>query len=111
MAKGKFQCSKCDRTFSMAAHLARHTSTIHATKARKKTAKKRTRKRKAKRKVGRPKGVKKNVRRAARRPVARGTAGLIRQLQAHQRVLSAKHAEVGAQIDAVSGAIEALGAA
>ena len=109
MAKGKFKCSKCGRTFSMAAHLARHTSTIHATKARKKTAKKRTRKRKAERKVRRPKGTKKKVRRARRRPVARGTAGLIRQLQAHQRALSAKHAEVEAQIDAVTGAIEVLG--
>ena len=27
---GEFKCSKCDRSFSMAAHLARHMSTIHA---------------------------------------------------------------------------------
>lgn len=30
MAKGKYKCPQCDRTFSMAAHLARHQSTIHA---------------------------------------------------------------------------------
>ena len=40
MAKGEFKCSKCDRTFSMAAHLARHKNTIHAAKTRKKSAKK-----------------------------------------------------------------------
>lgn len=28
--KGVFKCPKCDRKFSMAAHLARHTSTIHS---------------------------------------------------------------------------------
>ena len=61
MAEGELKCPKCDRTFSMAAHLARHTSTIHATKARKKTGKKKARKRKAKRKVGRPKAAKKKA--------------------------------------------------
>ena len=29
MAKGTFQCPKCDRTFSMAGHLGRHLSAIH----------------------------------------------------------------------------------
>ena len=33
MAKRRrFKCAKCDRKFSMAAHLARHMSTIHASK-------------------------------------------------------------------------------
>jgi len=108
MAKGEFKCSKCDRTFSMAAHLARHTSTIHATKARKKTGKKRTAKPKVKRKVGRPKGAKRKVRRAGRRPMARGTAGLIRQLQVHQRQLTARHAELETQRAALDQAIEAM---
>ena len=40
MAEGKFKCSKCDRSFSMAAHLGRHISTIHAAKTSKKTGKK-----------------------------------------------------------------------
>lgn len=31
MPKKKFKCSKCDRSFSMPAHLARHMNTIHAT--------------------------------------------------------------------------------
>ena len=29
MIKGEFKCSSCGRTFSMAAHLARHASTMH----------------------------------------------------------------------------------
>ena len=28
MARAAFKCSKCDRTFSMKAHLARHMNTI-----------------------------------------------------------------------------------
>jgi len=37
MAK-KFKCSKCDRSFSMPAHLARHMNTIHATPGQKAAA-------------------------------------------------------------------------
>ena len=50
-------------------------------------------------------------RRAARRPIARGTAGLIRELQVHQRRVSAQHADLNTQITAVTSAIEALGGA
>ncbi len=85
-------------------------------KTRKKTAKKKTRKRKAKRKVGRPKGKKKVRRakaahRARRRPIARGTAGLIRQMQVYHRRLSAEQADLEAQITAMDRAIEILGGA
>ena len=132
MAEGKFKCSKCDRSFSMAAHLARHSST-HAAKTSKKLGKKKTRKRKAKRKVGRPKTAKKKAgkrkakrrvgrpkgkkkvrrakvaHRAARRPLAGGAAGLIRQMQARQRQLSAQQADLEAQITAIGDAIQAVG--
>jgi len=49
MARKKFKCPKCDRSFSMAAHLGRHVTTMHATKRKTKT------KKAAERKVGRPK--------------------------------------------------------
>lgn len=135
MAEAEFKCPKCDRTFSMAAHLARHDSTAHAAKTRKKTAKKKARKRKAKRKVGRPKVAKKKAgkrrakgkvrrgkgkkkvrqakvaRRATRRPLARGTAGLMREMQVHQRQLSAQQADLEAQVTAIDNAIETLGGA
>jgi len=60
MPKNKFKCPKCDWSFSMAAHLARHTSTMHGTKRKKaatKTKGKKKRGRKKRRAVGRPKGV------------------------------------------------------
>ncbi len=96
MAKGKFKCSKCDRSFSMAAHLGRHVSTMHAAKKRKKAAKKKVRRAKV-------------ARRATRRPIARGTVGLIRQMQVYHRRLSAEQADLEAQITAMDRAIEALG--
>lgn len=43
MARAKYECRRCKRTFSMAAHLARHNSTIHGSK--KKKAKKKAGKR------------------------------------------------------------------
>ena len=69
MPTKKFNCSKCDRSFSMAAHLARHMSTLHASPqdrkamAAKAAAKKRssakggTKKRGPSKKVGRPTGL------------------------------------------------------
>lgn len=63
MPSKKFKCPKCDRTFSMAAHLARHTSTMHATNrknaAKKKSSSKSGKKRAYKKRgaVGRPAGV------------------------------------------------------
>ena len=51
MPKKKFKCSKCDRSFKMAGHLARHLSATHGAKKAKRRGKKRTMKR-----VGRPKG-------------------------------------------------------
>ncbi len=54
MAKGKLKCSKCDRTFSMAAHLARHVSTTHASRQKKAAAKRKRAKRRVMKKVGRP---------------------------------------------------------
>jgi hypothetical protein len=40
MARKPFKCSKCDRSFSMAAHLARHRNTMHAPGRRAASAKK-----------------------------------------------------------------------
>lgn len=55
--KGAYKCSKCDRKFSMPAHLTRHMNAIHGTGKKKKVAgKKVTRGRKA-RQPGRLTGV------------------------------------------------------
>jgi len=61
--KGSFKCPKCDRTFSMAAHLARHMNSVHASKGKKKAAKRKVAERRKSPKVrpgrrpGRPKGM------------------------------------------------------
>ena len=47
------KCTKCGRTFSMAAHLARHMNASHGPAKKKAVAKKKTKKRRAKRKVAR----------------------------------------------------------
>ena len=64
MPKKKFKCSKCDRSFSMAAHLARHMGTLHASPkaraakaAKAKAKKRRTTKRRPAKRVGRPTGL------------------------------------------------------
>ncbi len=38
-AKGQFKCAACGRSFSMAAHLGRHMSTMHAPKGKRKAQK------------------------------------------------------------------------
>lgn len=63
MARAKYRCRRCKRSFSMAAHLARHNSTIHGSKKKKKkaTKKKAARRGRPPKKVGakrgRPRGV------------------------------------------------------
>jgi uncharacterized C2H2 Zn-finger protein len=59
MPRKKFKCPKCDRKFSMAAHLARHTSTMHGMKSKtKKASKKRAgRRKKGARRMGPPSGI------------------------------------------------------
>ena len=59
MPKKTFKCSKCDRSFKMAGHLARHQSATHGMKTKKKaTANKAKRggKKRTMKKDGRPKG-------------------------------------------------------
>ncbi len=59
MPKKTFKCSKCDRSFKMAGHLARHLSATHGKKTKKKTTVKKAKRRGKKRtmkKAGRPKG-------------------------------------------------------
>lgn len=57
MPKKTFKCSKCDRSFKMAGHLARHLSATHGTKKKSKTVKKAKRRgKRTMKKAGRPKG-------------------------------------------------------
>lgn len=112
----KFKCNKCDRTFSMAAHLARHQNTLHASKARRKAAKKKAIKRKLAKRRTAKRLVKKTIRRV-RRPARRvrragpgDQAPLLRQMQAYRSDLLTQRAQVTTQIDAIDRALAALSA-
>ena len=114
MAKGRFKCSKCDRTFSMAAHLARHKNTIHKAGAGKKTAARKVVKRKGR--VGRPKGVVAKRGRpklsVARRGVSvgSGAARLLNAMQAYRKELMTERLTLDSRIDAMGRALDEMGA-
>ena len=100
----KFKCSKCDRTFAMPAHLARHQSTTHGTKSKKKVAR---------RKAARPTARKllQRARRATRRTPQSQAAPLLLQMQTYRNDLLAQRDQVSLQIDAIDKALAAMGGA
>lgn len=100
----KFKCSKCGRTFSMAAHLARHQNTIHASKTGRKLVRKKTAKRARRRPVRTAARA-----RAGRRPAA-GAAGVMRQMRVYRQSLAARRAQLDSQIRGIDQALSALGA-
>jgi hypothetical protein len=102
MAKRRrFKCSKCDRKFSMAAHLARHMSTLHASKKAKA----------AKKKKGRVVAKKKRtaVSKPAARTAASGLGGALASMNAYRNHLSAQRSEIDNRIQAIDGALAAMG--
>jgi hypothetical protein len=111
MAK-ELKCSKCDRKFSMPAHLARHVAATHSKKRKAKAKRKVRRPASAakKKKVRRPRGTKK---RKVGRPKGRGAGrGTVRQLlsglKKHHRDLVTQRGMLDAQIAAVTRAIKEL---
>ncbi len=108
MPRKKFKCSKCDRRFSMAAHLARHANAMHK-KAGKKAAKKKAKARSA----GQPRSTKKIRRKrssgvSAHRPTGGGVRQLIAQVRALRAELVAQQRELDAQIKSTHRAEKAL---
>jgi uncharacterized C2H2 Zn-finger protein len=101
----KFKCPKCDRTFSMAAHLARHQNTVHRAKSRKRVAKRKVAKHIARGKVRRARRPMKRARRTPRS----GATPLLRQMQAYRNDLLAQRAQVISKIDAIDKALAAMG--
>ncbi len=96
MARRMFKCPKCDRRFSMAAHLARHTSTIHASKSKKGRPAKRKKKRR--------------VRAKARRRLT-GPARALRELRTYLKDLSAKRNALDTEIRTIQNTINTMGRA
>ncbi len=102
MAKQRrFKCAKCDRKFSMAAHLARHMNTLHASKKAKATKKK-----------GRAVANKKraSVARPAGRTAASGLGGALASVKAYRDHLSTQRSDIDNRMLAIDVAMAALGA-
>ena len=89
MARKTLRCSKCDRKFSMPAHLARHMAASHGVK-------KRTGRAKTKPRVGRP-------------PVSGRGLLALRELRAYCRKLTAHRDELDARIAIVEKALAVVG--
>ena len=96
MARRMFKCPKCDRRFSMAMHLARHTSTIHASKSKKGRPAKRKKKRRVRAKTNRR---------------LTGPARALRELRTYLRELSAKRNALDVEIRTIQNAINTMGRA
>ena len=107
MAKAAFKCPKCDRSFSMKAHLARHTNTIHASpKRRKAAAKKRARRAKL---AGKKRVVKRKAQvPSARKAPAGGSSRVLREMKVYHADLAAMRSSLDAQIGAIEAAMEAM---
>ena len=106
MARRRFKCSKCDRRFSMAAHLARHVNAIHKRKAGGSAAgKKRT---KVRRKVGRPKAASAKVGHVRGRRGGPAQARLLAQMRTVIGELAARREALDDQIAALSAAMDTL---
>ncbi len=118
MAPGSFKCSKCERTFSMAAHLARHQNTIHNAGGKRKPG----RKSKMKRRPGRPAGPGRPAKRRVGRPrgslgaaaMSRGLGGdgamrLLGHMQGYFAQLNARRAALDTQIAGIESAIGSMG--
>lgn len=115
MAKATFKCPKCDRTFSMAAHLARHMNTIHSTKSGARRTKRKAAR--AKTKSGHPRkaGTRPSVRSKAstawsRQTLGEGQTRLMDEMQTYHSTLMAQRSALDAQIEGVTRAMQAIGA-
>ena len=109
MTPGSFKCPKCDRSFSMAAHLGRHANTIHGSRKGPKPVAKRKPGRPRKNRVGRPKGSRSFARAGA--ATGEGVTLLLSQMQSFYSELTARRSSLDAQIAGMEGAINILGAA
>jgi len=84
---GKFKCTRCDRTFAMAAHLGRHMSTLHA-----------------------PRGKRTAPAATMRRPaLADWASPVLDRLRACRDELAAQRAALDAQVASLDQALAALG--
>ena len=105
MPRKKIKCSRCSRTFSMPAHLARHMNTTHASPAA----------RAARKRMGGRAGS--AVRRGPAAVIAGGdasyadSADILSGIQAYHESLLARRDQIDLELSALGGALSALGGA
>lgn len=101
MAKGKLRCSVCDRTFSMAAHLARHMSSTHGVSSGRKAAK-------SGRGRGRPaKGAAPSIQFHAAQ--SNGAAQIVSAMRNYYDELHARRAALEGELNWIETAMQSLG--
>ncbi len=103
MARGRLKCTKCDRTFAMPAHLARHMSSTHGI-GKKASAKARPALRKAA-----PK--RKAVQAGAALPVAEDMTRLVADMQHCYDSLVSERSQIDAKLAAIGDAMAVMGSA
>lgn len=101
MAKGDFKCNSCGRTFSMAAHLARHKSTMHKRR-------------------GRPRGLKNMTKAGGSGRSMFGTMGfggdladdgsrVLSEMQAYRNTLLMQRSQIDQRLEGLQNALSVLG--
>ncbi len=102
MPRKKLRCSRCSRTFSMPAHLARHMNTTHASPAARAA-----RQRRAGRKAGRRPGSTAVL--AVGDVSFTDSANLLSGIQAYHEGLLARRDQIDLELSALGDALSALG--
>lgn len=109
MTPGSFKCPKCDRSFTMAAHLGRHTHTIHGSRKRPKSMAKGKSSRLRKNRIGPTKGIRSIAHIST--STGDGVTRLLSQMQSYYAELTDQRSTLDAQIAGMESAIHILGAA
>lgn len=105
----KFKCSRCDRTFAMAAHLARHKNASHGSR-KVKAAGRKGKAVSAKRREPKPRAVR-NKFPAASPARSDGSGGVLRAMASFITELSAQRNAIDAQITGMQNAMSMLNGA
>lgn len=106
MARRKFKCSRCDRRFTMAAHLARHKNAAHGTRKVKAAARKG---KAASKKHRQPRNPAARNRFPAASPArSDGSGGVLRAMTTFINELTAQRNAIDAQIAGMEGAMRML---
>ncbi len=103
MPRKNLKCSRCSRTFSMPAHLARHMNTTHASPAA------RAARQRARGGAGKARGRASAVVMSGSNLSFEDSSDLLTGIQAYHETLLAKRDQIDRELSALGGALSALG--